>query len=1450
MSVSSIQVFEYLLALKNITVPVVRKIQDYKEKYWWQGELPIGSGCLLTPKTKGVEAWLEVYKQEIKAVPEVPEVLIEWLRVQGNEPDEVPEVHRALLRTIAGQQEEVAFAADGERVALWEKWLTKEWKPWAAETLPKIKIQRLYGELFALAQRLQREGDSIEILWGHGLLTWQVNNVQVYRPVFTTRMELLFDAKRGVFTLVPTSSGTVFELDMLSKNELPDLDQLVSLERKMQEKGINPWEQELTNSFLQQLVATLSPQGIVAGAPISGRGLSVKATPVIYNAPVILVRSMLGRQWHTELQAVIEEIRNDHYVPETIEALVSMDVMDQRSEQQRQEQRQWQAIGDEVLFPLPANEEQRDIVRKLSKNIGVVVQGPPGTGKSHTIVNLIAHLLAHGKRVLITSQTERALRVIGEMIRIKLPEIAPLCVSVMGGDARSVQELELSVTKISEGLDQVNVDRIGVEIDQLRQDLRECKEKIVKIKTELGQARAAEHQQISFAGEEFTPLELGHWLATHEQEYGWLPDEVDDSGEIPLSDVELIRLYDLLKELTAEDIDQVTQQRPSLESLSSADEIVGLKVRLSELEKGNEGRREQIKGWTFTIKANSKAPKALQVIEKATTGLGIFSEGWLMRVLEDIVYGENRVNYWQRLMIDCKAKIRAIRGSEHRIAEVSFEIPANSDLGKVKADIEILRSELINNEKPSLMFKMFHGKKTLYLLQEFTMNGSRLRTVEDLDLLSHYIGLIEARTRLAQKWNHSISIVNGPVVEKNDATLPQVIERCMELIQEAFDWKVENLASLIEVVTDHNPDGAKEWTKRVWLDGFAQGIIAKAELLEYSILQREVENFSAYLKNGLVMDNPHPSWGALYDAYCAGDGSKWQKTLLELRKLHSSEVKVGELLELKNRLAVCAPRWVAQLENKVKSLADSQPPTTWRTAWEWKRADLWLKQYVKDNRLAQLYEGLHEAQNEEARLIQTIVSKSTWLEQNQRTTEVQRRSLRAWAQTIRKIGKGTGKYAAKHQADAQKEMGVCRGAVPVWIMPLNRVIENFKPSEEPFDVVIVDESSQSDLFALSALFRGKRAIIVGDDRQISPEAVGKDQEEVNDLIERYLLDVPQRERFTLQDSLYDTSLRIFPGQQIMLKEHFRCVPEIIDFNNREFYGGMIEPLRVPTSDRLLPAVAAVRVEGYRTEGTTAINQPEAAALVAKIMELCNNAEYSNKTMGVISLQGKEQAYVIEENLRQKLGESEMVERKIICGDAYSFQGDERDIIFLSMVAAPNVRSGVLNKSTDEQRFNVATSRAREQLWLFHSVELADLHTNCMRYRLLQHCQQATIAKGKPASAADIFQKYGSSQFRQDVYQMIVQRGYQASAEFIVGTHPYRIPIVIEGNHTRLAVACDGDVWHGIERWEEELERQNVLKRVGWKFWRIRGSQFYRDRQQALEPLWVALGAMGIEPQIK
>src|SRR5260370_12506133 len=99
--------------------------------------------------------------------------------------------------------------------------------------------------------------------------------------------------------------------------------------------------------------------------------------------------------------------------------------------------------GDgKVRWTNPANPEQIRIAQQLEEHGGVLVQGPPGTGKTHTIGNLVGHLLAQGKSVLVTSHTTKALRMVRHHI---VPELRPLLVSVLEIDLDSRKQLESAV---------------------------------------------------------------------------------------------------------------------------------------------------------------------------------------------------------------------------------------------------------------------------------------------------------------------------------------------------------------------------------------------------------------------------------------------------------------------------------------------------------------------------------------------------------------------------------------------------------------------------------------------------------------------------------------------------------------------------------------------------------------------------------------------------------------------------------------------------------------------------------------------------------------------------------------------------------------------------------------------------------------------------------------------
>jgi very-short-patch-repair endonuclease len=226
-----------------------------------------------------------------------------------------------------------------------------------------------------------------------------------------------------------------------------------------------------------------------------------------------------------------------------------------------------------------------------------------------------------------------------------------------------------------------------------------------------------------------------------------------------------------------------------------------------------------------------------------------------------------------------------------------------------------------------------------------------------------------------------------------------------------------------------------------------------------------------------------------------------------------------------------------------------------------------------------------------------------------------------------------------------------------------------------------------------------------------------------------------------------------------------------------------------------------------------------------------------------------QARIIDDLITQSIDLPARERHQIRVGKPAGFQGDERDVVLLSMVAEHPAK--ILTHPNDQRRFNVAASRARDQMWLFTSVKPEWLKRDDLRTSLIGYMQSQPAGLGYPHAGdlADVRpdRKHAAfdSLFEQQVYLRIRDRGYAVVPQVPVGAK--RIDLVVYGAASRLAVECDGDYFHDAEQMHDDLLRERELVRVGWQFWRIRHSVFAEDPEAALAPLWVELAARGIEP---
>ena len=642
------------------------------------------------------------------------------------------------------------------------------------------------------------------------------------------------------------------------------------------------------------------------------------------------------------------------------------------------------------------------------------------------------------------------------------------------------------------------------------------------------------------------------------------------------------------------------------------------------------------------------------------------------------------------------------------------------------------------------------------------------------------------------------------------------------------------------------PDWLSEQAEE-WLD-----IIDATSVEErHRIAAAQVTTSLRHLKSIGDLHDAHPVVGSLIQAIEQRDITAYSHAHNRLRQVEQTRRDQSVREHTESVISATIPGFIEAVARDIDNPAWDDRFADWEEAWRWAIADNWLQKRSDFDYQQELWHRRHDTEKVIGKSLAEAASFRAWTHFFNRINNKPsvRAALNGWRGAVQAMGKGTGRSARleRLRREARQYMDQCREAIPVWIMPRYLVAEMVDPAPARYDLVIVDEASQLGIESLFLFYIGKKMVVVGDDQQISPYGIGISDEAIAGLQHHYLDGIPHHHALSAQSSLYGNA-KIRFGQNLVLREHFRCMPEIIQFSNDLCYasnGTPLDPLRAYPANRLQPIVLRHVPEGYRTgSAQNALNEPEADAVLAQIIACIDDPRYSGRTMGVISLQGDAQAKLIEHKILERLEPEVIEERRLICGDAYAFQGDERHIIFLSMVAAPNERIGALSTESARQRFNVATSRAQDQLWLFHSATLDVLSHSCMRHRLL------TYMLHPERQLADETEQRFELLLERHIYDQIAVRGFHVRTQVCVGdptNHRYRIDLVVEGMQGRLAVECDGDQWHGPDRYEQDMARQRDLERAGWQFVRVRGGDFYRDRAKALEPLWAELDRLGIKP---
>ncbi|MBN2311570.1 MAG: AAA family ATPase, partial [Candidatus Hydrogenedentes bacterium] len=537
----ALRLARYLKEFVGLRTTTVRDVTKYDSVLWF-GDMPQEADCRSAAWTDDYDAedpWLEVKKQEFEKAPPPPQFTMPWVDEDAlrRATVEIPPLRLSVLVPDDG-----AEVDDGESPPLTEHSLGDYpeiqqayeryrplWEAWSAEHRRREAIQRVYAELFRLHTQVLKQGEIIEVVLGLGLLDWRAKLIgkviPIRRHAVVARVELEFIPPKGVIRVVPPGDGARprIEDDMLEAELRPDRTFYATVDTQLQEMGDDIWDRSEMHTALRTWAGALSADS--QWSPGLGALASDANKPTMSFAPALILRKRPQTGMVRIYDSLIEQLSDDLVeVPKGWGGLVD-DMGDYASDTDGGPEEPRREAGprdpSEVYFPLPANREQRRIVEAIYHQRGVLVQGPPGTGKSHTIANLVCHLLATGKRVLITAETARALQV----LKNKLPEeIQPLCVSLLGQGGDAFAELNTAVQGITTRQAAYSPGAYDDRIADIDRDLDRARRRLAEIESEIRSLREEETCSLSVANGAYhgTASAIAERVARESEQHGWL----------------------------------------------------------------------------------------------------------------------------------------------------------------------------------------------------------------------------------------------------------------------------------------------------------------------------------------------------------------------------------------------------------------------------------------------------------------------------------------------------------------------------------------------------------------------------------------------------------------------------------------------------------------------------------------------------------------------------------------------------------------------------------------------------------------------------------------------------------------------------------------------------------------------------------------------------------------
>jgi AAA domain len=484
-----------------------------------------------------------------------------------------------------------------------ETYCAGPWAKWAETEKPRRRSIAIYQRLFEIAQRLLQSGgsESIELVWGIGIARWNRQSEHIDIPMIERAVEIeIADLANADITVRPRAVSARVELRAFEKLAPATLALAEDAARRClrtletpDSEGVSPFRRETFEPILRICGSQLDPEGrylpdqrqLPTTEPVpaaEGEYLTVSDRFVLF-ARRRSANSVLRDIEHLKASVMPEQGEpikldgaartlvmgppdgvDDIYQP-LGDRLGAADAIALEFDEEPVD-----PVHGDLFFPKPFNNEQVAIIRRLEKSDGLVVQGPPGTGKTHTIANIISHMLATGRRVLVVSHGETALTVIRE----QLPDgVRDLAISVTTSEREGLKQVEKAIGLMLEVVNTIATNR-SQQIKLIRQieaSIVANRKKLAAIDEEL--ASIATRHLTPVPGSADKPYDAAERIISQRPRFTWFTDRPPvPFGRSDIGRGEIDAMSGMRKSVSA-DLKYIDEKLPSPANLPDADTV-------------------------------------------------------------------------------------------------------------------------------------------------------------------------------------------------------------------------------------------------------------------------------------------------------------------------------------------------------------------------------------------------------------------------------------------------------------------------------------------------------------------------------------------------------------------------------------------------------------------------------------------------------------------------------------------------------------------------------------------------------------------------------------------------------------------------------------------------------------------------------------------------------------